>query len=239
LASSALHAWGLDLSGLIVGAPDDRALAKALPLSLADHLTWLRCHGENAGDDLSWEVVKEIDGVSFGATGGEFLFEVEKAPVSTADLERLIARLSHARTELMATVEGLPDAILDWEPADDAIGRRDDWAPVGRTIREIFTHALQLEAYYRDGLRDGPSGAIFGPVGDPDAERALTVDGLRALSAADRSRVWVPVRPGRQKPEPWTVRKVVRRVIAHARMHAAEITKRRTWLLLGVPTGST
>ena len=233
--TNTLHAWGLDLPGLIVGAPDDAALFQAIPLSLAEHLAWLRRCGEDAADGLAWEVVEEIDGESLGATGGEFIFEAEKAPLSDADLEHLIARLSFSRAELLSAVDGLPDAILDWEPPDYAIGRRDPWAPEGRTIREIFTHVLQLEAYYRDGLRDGPSAGIFGATGDPAVERGATVDRLRALPAADRSRVWMPVRPGRTTPEPWTVRKVVRRIISHERMHAAEITQRRTWLLLGVP----
>lgn len=230
-----LHAWGLDLPGLIVGAPDEGRLARSLPLSLAEHLAWLQRHGEAINDDPWWEITEEIDGESLSDTGGEFLFEAEWAPLPDIELNRHLRRIQFSRAELMSSIEGLPDDLLDWEPPDSAIGRRDPWAQEGRTIREIFIHVLQLEAYYREGLRDGPSAGIFGSVDDPDRERQITVERLQSLTADERSRVWMPVRTGRTTAEPWTVRKVMRRVISHERMHAAEIMQRRAWILLGVP----
>ena len=230
-----LHAWLLDLPGCITGARDLDELAKSMPLALAEHLGWLRSHGEDVGDSTEWDVVETVDGLALGATGGEWCFDADRGELASDELEMMIRRAGFARADLLASVEGVPDAVLDWVPPRSAFATFDAWAPEVRTIRDLVTHVLQLEVYYRDSLRDGAAAAIFEPVGDPTTERALTVERLRALTDDERSRVHHPVRAGRTTPEPWTVRKVLRRMIAHDRGHAAEILQRRTWLLLGVP----
>jgi hypothetical protein len=102
-------------------------------------------------------------------------------------------------------------------------------------MRDVVQHVFSFKVYYREGLQDGPARGIFEPVADPERDRALTLDRLRSLSPAQRSYVFQPVRPGRTVPEQWTVRKVLRRMLAHERVHTAELHQRRTWLLLGVP----
>ena len=151
------------------------------------------------------------------------------------ELESLIRRLGYARAELLASIDGVADAVLDWEPPRSAFASFDAWAPEVRTIRGVARHVFQFEPYYRDGLRDGPAAGIYERVSDPATEHALTVERLRSLSAEERSRVWRPLRPGGSAPEEWTVRKVVRRMVSHDRAHAAEIMQRRSWVLLGVP----
>jgi hypothetical protein len=151
------------------------------------------------------------------------------------ELERLITLMTWSRGDLEAALDGLPDALLDWAPPTSSIASTDTWAPEVRTIREIMTHVLQLEIYYRDALRDGAAKGIFEAPGDPASERQRTFEQLRSLDDGARSRVYLPVRPSRTTPEEWTVRKLVRRIISHERVHAAEVRQRLTWLLLGVP----
>jgi hypothetical protein len=148
----------------------------------------------------------------------------------------LLQRMAWAREDLIESVRGLVDTVLDWAPPNSALRQVDTWAPEARTIRGIFEHVLQLEIYYRDGLCDGPSRGIFERPGEPAAERALTVELLRALDDDARNRIYRPVRPGRTEPEDWNVRKLVRRIISHERGHAAEIQQRRAWILVGVPS---
>jgi hypothetical protein len=233
--AATLHAWVLDLPGAIAGARDIDGLGDVLPLTLAEHVGWLRSHGEHVASTGEWEISERIDGEALAATGGEFVFAYDRAPLTHDELEGLIRRMTWARDDLLAAIDPLPDAVLDWAPPKSAIASFDAWAPEVRTIREIVGHVLQLETYYRDGLRDGPAKGIFEPTGDPESERALTLDRLRALSDDDRSRAWMPVRPGRTAAEEWTARKVVRRIISHERGHAAEVRQRLTWVLLGPP----
>lgn len=230
-----LHAWVLDLPGAIAGARDVEGLRDVLPLTLAEHVRWLRGHGEDVASSGEWEIVERIDGEALAPTGGEFNFDYDRAALSRDGLEALVRRMTWSRDDLQAAVDGLPDALLDWAPPKSAIASFDAWAPEVRTIRGIAGHVLQLETYYRDGLRDGRAKGIFEPSGDPAGERAHTLDQLRGMSDGERSRVWMPVRPGRTVAEEWTVRKVVRRIISHERAHAAEVRQRLTWVLLGLP----
>lgn len=230
-----LLAWGINLPGLIAGAPDDTALKDALPRAIADHLAWLSRHGEDSGHDTSWQIVETLHTNAFASTGGELCFDTEKQHLSLDDLGRYIARMDFARTDLLATSRDLPDTILDWEPPASAIGEPDPWSRDPRTIRGITKHVLQLELYYRESLRDGPAPGIFEPVRDEETERLLTTDRLHSMSDEDRSRVWQAVHPGRTVAEEWTVRKVIRRIISHERAHAAEVEQRLTWPLLGIP----
>ena len=232
---SSVHAWTLDPPGAIVGGHDLAAVECQLPVVLAEHVAWLRTHGEAVESLDSWSVVETIDVRLPDVTGGEFCFKAERQPMSLADTETLIRRIEYARADLSDAYRALPDEILDWEPPLSSQRIVDAWAPEARTIRGVLEHVLQLEVYYRDGLRDGTAKGIFERVGDPADERKRTLEVLRALSDSERSRVYHPVRPGRLAGEEWTVRKFFRRVISHERAHAAEILQRRTWLLLGVP----
>jgi hypothetical protein len=233
--ANAVHAWVLDLPGAIAGAPDIDALRDVLPRTIAEYEAWLRAHGEPLEMSSAWEIAETIDGEALAATGGEFCFDYDRAPIDSGELEHLIRYMTWSRDDLHAAIDSLPDALLDWAPPASSIASADAWAPEVRTIREIMTHVLQLEVYYRDALRDGPAKGIFEPAGDPAAERARTLDLLRSLDDAARSRVYLPVRPGRSTPEEWTVRKLIRRIISHERVHAAEARQRLTWVLLGVP----
>jgi hypothetical protein len=215
------------------------AIERLLPRLIAEHVAWLRQHGERADLLTTWDVVERIDGNAFASAGGEFCFAWERTPMAVEELERGISRMEYARADLLDAIQHLPDMILDWAPSAVDTRSFDAWAPEARTIRGIVEHVLQLEVYYRDSLRNGPASGIFERTDDPATERARTLAQLRSLTDEQRSRVYRPTRPSRNVAEEWTVGKVLRRIISHERAHTAEIVQRRTWLLLGLPLGMT
>jgi predicted RNase H-like HicB family nuclease len=231
-----LHAWVLDLPGCVTGGGTIDDLAESLPLVIAEHVAWLRQHGEVIEAKGGWSVAEQVDGTALAATGGEFCFQAERVPLSRDELETMIARMDFARADLLDAVAAMPMKLIDWEPPASTVQSFDDWAQGVRSIREIVRHVLQLEIYYREGLRDGRSAGIFEAPREAGLERARTSELLRSLDDDARSRVYLPVRPSRDAPEPWTVRKLVRRIISHERAHTAEIVQRRTWLLAGMPS---
>ena len=226
------HAWVHDLPGCVAGGADRAALESMLPVAIAEHVAWLREHGEPCDESTDWDIAEEI---TAGQHRQDFLFEGDRAPVSDADLERFLARAEFARADLLAALRGMPDAVVDWMPPETAFAMYDPWAPEPRSIRDLIRHVLQLELFYRGSLRDGPAPGIAERVGDPGDERRLTIEALRALSPDDRVRVFAPLHPGSGTPGEWTLRKALRRMISHDRAHAAEIVQRRTWILLGPP----
>ena len=225
--------WLLDVPGCLAKAPSAEVLPGALQLPLAEHAGWLLGRGVRVDPTATFDVVEEVDARLLTATGGEFCFEADREPIGPAELEQLLAMMRWARDELLESA-ALPDAILDWEPPQTAIGPSDPWAPGPRTAREVLTHALQLEVYYRGGLGDGEGPGIFEAVEAAGEEERRTEATIRDAFASGRRSWWV-TRPGRPAPEEWTLRKVARRMIAHYRVHAAEIVQRRTWVLLGPP----
>ncbi len=228
-------AWVLDLPGVVVGGESLLEIEAMLPVVIAEHLAWLRGHGEVVAEADGWEIEERHDSRSHASVGGEFCFSADQEPLPQHELDQLIRRVEFARADLLGEVASLPDTLLDWTPPASAMKSVDHWAPEVRSIRDIIKHVLQLEVYYLDGLRDGPAKGIFERVSDPSTERQRTLAALRELTDEERSRSYRPVRPGRSVPDEWTTRKVVRRIISHDRAHAAEIRQRLTWLLLGVP----
>jgi hypothetical protein len=230
-----VHAWVLDLPGCIAGARDTAELADRLPLVIAEYLAWLHEHGERISPATDWTVVETVAPHIVHATGGDVYFAADRDPISHMALELTLTRVAYARTDLLASIGSLPDAVLDWVPPRTSVAQFDTWAPEVRTMRDVINHVLSFEVYYREGLQDGPAKGIFEPVADAERERTLTLNRLRSLSDAQRTYVFQPVRPGQTAPEQWTVRKLLRRLLAHERVHTAELRQRRTWLLLGVP----
>lgn len=232
-------AWADAWPGLLCGAPSRDALERRMPLAIAEYRHWLESNGEEGPLGDAWQVVASAPSYDADTTGGDPCYASDLQPLSAPDFERFLRHARLAQLEL-ARAADLPDLLLDWQPEGLVVEDADPWAPDPRTIRGILTHALQLEVFYREGLRDGPAAGIFEPVEPTADELGRTLDALRRAATAGLDRVWHPVRPHPARPQPvvpgdWTIRKVLRRLISHDRDHAAEILQRRTWLLLGVP----
>jgi hypothetical protein len=231
-----LLAWADDWPGLVCGAPTEDILSDSVPRSLLEFRSWLEAHGERGPEDVAWHTSESLDGADFDAR--DACYSADLAPLSLPEFERYLRHVQFAQDNLLRAAE-LPAALLDWRPEGLAVEHPDPWAPDARTIRGILTHALQLEVFYREGLKDGTAAGIFEPVASAAEETARTRAILAGVAENDLSRVFRPRRPsashGEAEPGEWTLRKALRRIISHDRAHAAEVTQRRTWILLGVP----
>lgn len=224
-------AWVVDLPGCVAGGRTLEEAEERLPVVIAEHLASLRNHGIPVEEVDGWEVTESIE------AQGDVIFAADRETLSADALAGLVARVRGAQAELRSAMRGLPAALLDWEPPRSAFATFDSWAPDVRSIREVANHVYRFETYYLDGLRDGPAAGIFETMSAAGRRRAF--ERLAALPESERSRAFFPVRPGQTEPEQWTARKVLRRLISHGRVHAAEIIQRRTWFLLGTPQPGT
>ena len=227
-----------DLPGCGAEASDRSSLDQLVPVCISEYLSWLRSHGETTHDEstIQFEVVEEIDPTSIKAADGEFCFADDRGQATPEDIETAVRYMGHAREDLLDTISGLNDVVLDWRPPKSAMARINPWKPVVLTIREIVQDIAGAEGYYRTGLQDGESTSEAGDERpNLESQRARTLERLHTLSDAELSQVFRPRRSWQEGSEIWTVRKVLRRVIDHERFHTAEIQQRLTWLLLGVP----
>jgi hypothetical protein len=229
-----VEGWVFDLPGCQTVGPDRDAALALLHVVIAEHLSWLDGHGEVTRDAFPFEVkvIEEVNVAELDVGGGEFCFADDLRPATPNDVERTIRRLGFARKDLIELVRPLPDTVLDWVPPPSAL-RIDDWAPEVRSIRAILQHVAGADGYYARNVGSTP----WPELTDSDrtdlfSQRQRAITRLRALTEDDRSRLFKH-RPGPE--EHWTVRKALRRFIAHERFHTREIEQRLAWLLLGVP----
>jgi hypothetical protein len=223
-----------DLPGCTVGASTLNEALAALPLAIAEHLSWIESWGEAVpAGAIEFKIAETMDAAASGAADGEFTFAHDREAPEDGEVERAMRVLAHSRDDLLATIRHLRDEVLDSVPAETAIGQIDEWAPGVRSIREIIAHITSGDSYYASGVTELP------PLSAPptlDGERRRAVAALRALSRADGARLF-RVRRGWQErgEEEWTLRKTLRRMISHERFHTAEIRQRLAWLLVGEP----
>jgi hypothetical protein len=184
---------------------------------------------------VTTDVVEEVCAAACDAADGEFFFDDDLRAVSDDDVELGGRLMEYSRADLLAAMRGVPDAVLDWRPPITAMAQVDEWNPQPRTIREIAAEVASAEAYYRGALHHGAEATSAGEAPDLASQRSRLIDTMISLRASDRGRRFEPVRPWRSKPEHWTARKVIRRVVSHERFHTAEIRQQLSWLLVGMP----
>jgi hypothetical protein len=220
--------WLIDLPGCRATAGSFEAMTALLPVVAGDHLAWFARHGEavSASEPAEFKVVEESE------RRGEVAFDFDREAITRDELERGLNHAAYAHADFLAAFKGLPDSVLDWRPPASAV-KIDQVFPDVRSIRQMVEHCLITEGrYYFAAFSDQPA---------PDPERIpaagelheATAARLRAFSDEALGRLFKGTGP-RGETE-WTVRKVVRRVVAHKRFHTREIEQRLCWLTLGVP----
>lgn len=223
-------AWILDLIGCAAyGTTEKQALAK-LPKGVAFYLDWVQSYGDSSSclvrvrKETSFVVVERIH-------GDELVFEADRLPATSDDINRTITLLQWAREELRLLMAQIPEAALDWVPPYKIYPEWAHW----RSIREVLVHVALCEVrYYLQwiGHNPGPlptpnnlppdSRQWYRAVGDDwkgllTNTRAQTVAFLRMLTTtSDRARIV-------EKPEGWSVRKVLRRLVWHEIVHTKNI----------------
>lgn len=166
--------------------------------------------------------------------GDEVLFDRDRLAASPAEIERTIDLLARSRAGLLDLMRTVPEAALDWDPPYE---RYLEWAS-WRTIREVLAHVAVCETgYYLRWVGHDPSPFPRIPAGCVERSRAWyaaiardwegllrrtreeTEAFLRSLvGASDRARVT-------EAPEGWSVRKALRRLVWHERLHTKSIAR--------------
>ncbi len=195
------------------GASPEEAMARA-PAAIAEHLAWLRRHGEPVppADEPVVAVVAEQNrstAVNGGLVG---FFPDDQQPVPEAERQRFLRLMACSRADLLALTRDLPEEILRWQPA-----------PGSWPIHEILRHVAAAEQWYLTRLfgpgklpRFKPAKTVWERL---EKVRALAVERLAALGAAELSDRICTDEDG----ELWTARKVFRRYLEHEREHYAHV----------------
>jgi predicted RNase H-like HicB family nuclease len=205
----------LDLAGCWAeGATEAEALAN-LPAALAAYHAWLAVHGET-GPDPPGEprVVERVrsrllrDGYEVNA-----LFAPERRPPDRALLVRGRRLLVHAGADLLAALGAIPE-------------HRRNVAPAGtRTPRQIVEHVARAELWYLRHFVGAPTTLVADhPPGSEEqfsAVHAALLDWLATASPEQLGQLTV------EREEEWSVRKLLRRALWHARTHTADLARRK------------
>ncbi len=211
------------LPGCVARAAGREEALAALPTAAREHLAWLRRHGEPA-PDFTADPVFEVVGVSSGY--GPFsrgdraaLFPPDRAPLGRDELEGYIRLAGYARADLLALVRDLPAETLDWRPGAEAM-----------SIRRILRHVGDAEQWYVSRLVNPET---LPPEWDHDdalpldeflaMERRTAIDRLRRLTDRELADVVCPARWTSHPDEPWTARKVLRRLLEHELEHTRHV----------------
>lgn len=210
-------AWSLEHLGFATWAPTRAAVVARAPGKLREYVTWSSANGIPAAAATlpPVDVVTVVEHVA----GDEIAFAHDRLPAASAEIRRCLALLRATRNDLLRAVDGLPDELLDFDPRYRRFAPWARW----RTIREVMTHIAATEVgYYL------PLIGYAGPAHDPLAAepwrellergRAETVAFLETLVGSDDR-----LRLTDGADETWSVRKVLRRLVWHERLHAKSI----------------
>ncbi|MGD1996287.1 MAG: type II toxin-antitoxin system HicB family antitoxin [Anaerolineae bacterium] len=214
-----------DPPGCIIRAPTRSEALSRVPEAISETFAWLRRHGEPVpAESEPFEVV--VGGESSGS--GPFdpgdpaaLFAPDRKPLTSEEMERHLRLMSYARDDLLALVRDLPREILSWRPD-----------PGSFTIRRLLRHVAHAEKWYVSRL--------VSPVSSPQeweqdqelpvleylgVERRAVVTRLRQLTEEERTGLFYPSHWTEHPDEPWTARKVLRRLLEHEREHTAQLRR--------------
>ena len=210
------NAWSLDHLGFATWASSRAEVLDRAPGKFEAYREGLSEDGADTLIDPSSqiEIVEVI-------SGDEVAFQDDLVPASVEEISRCVELLQHTRRGLLATVESLPDSVLDWDPP---YRQFDSWA-WWKTIRQILAHIALCEVgYYLPsiGWHVGfdPGEIEHRPWQEHlQCSRKETQRFLEELkSSPDRARI-------AETDETWSVRKVLRRLVWHERLHWKSIQR--------------
>ena len=214
--TSGWSAWSLAHLGFATWRPTREGVLERVPGKFDTYTAWLRQHGQEVEEDdaSNLEVVEEI-------AGDEVAFREDFLPAEDAEIARCEILLACSRRSLIETVSPLSDEALDRDPPYE---RFDEWA-WWRTVRQIVAHIALCEVGYYlpsigwrvpldpEDLRDAPWREQL------IRSREETLRFLEAMrTSKDRVRLT-------QGQEAWSLRKVLRRLVWHERVHWKSITR--------------
>jgi hypothetical protein len=196
-AGGATRAWALALPGVAVDAAAPEAALAALPAAVAEEVAWLAAAGHpwpHAAEPLEFIETERVDtSVKLEEGAARALFKWDLRPTTPADVAAALARLDLACRAIEAAHAGAPPVAT---------------TPVGLRLIETADRLVWLLS--RLGTRPVhvlPGGAL------PRLQAAerIAVERLSNLLPGDLERHAVLA------GEPWTTRKVLRRLVHAAR----------------------
>jgi predicted RNase H-like HicB family nuclease len=202
-----------DLAGCTAAGEDRSAALAALPAAIQWSLDWCASHGDPLPQDSAIAVAVSEVARGYGSWqrgGANALFSTDRTPLGDPELRTYLRRLSYLRGDLLAWVRSpAPDAGSAALTADG-------------TIHETLSHIAATETWYLSRLGQ----RIVVEAGEDDVVtrlvdgRARAVEAILRLSPRQRDLVYVPTEsPSNDPEEPWTLRKVLRRMLEHELDH--------------------
>jgi hypothetical protein len=223
----AVDGWVFELPGCRAVGMTVAETVELLPVVIAEHLTWLKLHGETqVSEGFDFEVVEEV------ANNGEFCFEADSEPLTLNEIETATRRMGYSLDDITVIAEPLSPVVLEWRPPASSV-RADERVPDARTIREMLEHAAGAEGYFLRNIVEPQPDQPTAPGTDFRRIREATLSHFGSLNLAESARVYK--RQGPRGVAEWSARKVLRRIINHQRFHTREVEQRLCWLALGVP----
>lgn len=175
---------------------------------------WLDRHGLPGPQDLDLVAVERRPAVRRGDYEINATFGDDHIPVGAGQLDQVFRWLAASRDDLLSALADLDDGVLDRQPS------------AGRTIREILNHLADAEAWYASRLdpREAERAVVDGRAGAPPLERLAVIrDDLETFFRQHFEELTQATASAHG--ETWTLRKVLRRQVAHERWHTAEIER--------------
>lgn len=200
----------------------EEALSK-LQYAIRVYQAWLHNHQEDfeVDDAVTLELVEVIHGFGpFKRGDSAALFAADRQPPTPDEMEKIyLRRASFARDDLLALTRPLPRRIHNWRARSGEM-----------TITEILRHVGNAEKWYLSRLVPPDT---LPPEWEFDQqlpifkflemERTIVLDRLRGLNKEELQTVYSPTHWTKHPHEPWTARKVLRRMIEHELEHTEHI----------------
>jgi hypothetical protein len=212
-------ALGLEHLGFSTwGETGTEVLAK-VPTKFAEYATWRSGHRLPVRDEAS-----RVE-VAGRRVGNEILFPPDLEAATPAEIDLTIDLLAASRADLMAELETAPAGALDWDPPYRRFAPWADW----RTVRAVLAHIANGEThYYTRSIGHLPSAPPADASGDwriflPQS-RAEAIGFLAGLARSSDLRRVAPIDHGFGE-EWWSVRKALRRMVAHELCHSKSIRR--------------
>jgi len=215
-AESGWSAWSLEYLGFSTWAPSREGVLQKTPGKLGEYLQWLAGHRPVIDQAYSSDVVIIIEEVR----GDEPLFCDDLSAATPEEISYCIELLQYTRKDLLGTVQALPDGAIDWISPNRVFPHWVWW----RTIRLILKHIAltELGNYLPWVTRPIITPEYLTDVGwcrQLHMSRRETVRCLEELkSSDDRTRLV-------KGDEEWSLRKVLRRLVWHERVHWKSIKR--------------
>jgi hypothetical protein len=215
-AKGGVRAWVFALPGVGLHAATPDAALAALPAAIADEFARLERHGRpwpHAAEPVEVIETERVETTAdFRRGESRALFQYEMRATTDADLELALDRLELARIDTLAALDRLEAEL------GEAWGEARVRAGDGGTAGDIVRHMADEEAWLLSRLGNAPPVKLPEPARERlAAARAAVVERFAQLLPGDRERHAV------FGGEPWTTRKVLRRMTWHALVHAREL----------------